>query len=102
MELAQLLIKPAVYARLQKPRMQLSVRQSAEMCGIVMDQPKIEGPSKAKARRRCFLCERSDDKKVSAGCDKCGKSICRIHSVTLCDDCYYLKDTSDVNTTDLV
>jgi len=102
MELAQSLIKPAVYSRLQKPHMQLSVRQSAEMCGIVMDQPKIEGPSKAKARRRCFLCQRSDDKKVSAICDKCEKSICRIHSVTLCDDCYYLKDTSDVNTTDLV
>jgi len=41
--------------------MQLSVRQSVEMCGIVMDQPEIEGPSKAKARRRCFLCQRSDD-----------------------------------------
>ncbi|KAI4799313.1 hypothetical protein KUCAC02_017012, partial [Chaenocephalus aceratus] len=52
-----------------------------EICRVLLQAPLI---SERKSRRQCHFCM---DRRVCSTCCKCGKLICKDHSLSICSPC---------------
>lgn len=101
--LGQTLIEPQMRRRLLEtrlPRELRSVMQRLLKCDDATinenrpstSQPRVPVPdvaSRAKKRRRCYMCPSKNDSKHFTMCNKCNEHVCKVHSATtlLCEKC---------------
>ena len=50
------------------------------------EETEFAGSTKEK-RGRCYLCERSKDRKYASTCSNCRKYLCPVHSSLVCSEC---------------
>ena len=89
-ELGNMLVLPQQERRLRNPRMlQKGVRSALQTLGFSV--PGLQNPSgvsvSTNMRKRCHLCERQRDRKVTTSCSQCQQSTCSEHSHLFCNDC---------------
>lgn len=68
------------------------------VAGPSTDEPGPSGEPPAKAaRRRCYICPSSRDRKVKQFCEKCKKNFCNDHAITsiICSKCRACMNSSD-------
>ncbi|RVE60270.1 hypothetical protein OJAV_G00178960 [Oryzias javanicus] len=68
------------------PRIQAPLGESWMRASLLPPVCQV-GAGEKRKRRRCKFCKSSDDVKTSTTCSKCGKFICRKHTVMNCYPC---------------
>lgn len=86
-ELAFSLAKPQMIGRLQCKFLPKELRTTIKNITNTEEVFPKELPQGSK-RRRCYLCDKSKDRKSGQFCKKCHKCICGEHQITLCTYCY--------------
>ena len=86
-DLANMLVLPQQERRLSNPRMlQKGVKSALQTLGFSV-APQTQSVSTTSMRKRCHLCERQRDRKVSTFCSQCHQATCSEHSQLFCNSC---------------
>ncbi len=48
-------------------------------------------------KKRCYLCERKQDRKTHIICGRCANHVCEKHFHILCDNCLDIEDSVQEN-----
>ena len=86
-ELSTSLMKPLILRRAHQPRLQISVRQAIEACGVNLPAQPNEEREELPSRGRCHLCRLRNQVKVR--CNECQRFVCKEHSERkiVCNSC---------------
>ena len=90
-ELGNQLVEREIHRRERNPQaMQQQVKVAMKALGrnIVPPVRAVTAVTQPQSsRRRCFLCDRSNDKKISNVCAACNNPCCKNHGEFLCNYC---------------
>lgn len=90
-ELGYSLVMPHMQMRSFVPTLQFPIRQAMKLFGVEHRMiPAAQTSTNSGKKRRCSLCPRTEDRKVSRVCSACSKSICPSHSHVqlICEECH--------------
>ncbi|KAK1877869.1 Methionine synthase [Dissostichus eleginoides] len=80
-EVGEMLVTPHIKKRGRLPRSSAAATMVSDLQGAAAGPSLI---SERKSRRQCHFCM---DRRVCSTCCKCGKLICKDHSLSICSPC---------------
>ncbi|KAI4816773.1 hypothetical protein KUCAC02_009084 [Chaenocephalus aceratus] len=80
-EVGEMLVTPHIKKRGRLPRSSAAATMVSDLQGAAAGPSLI---SERKSRRQCHFCM---DRRVCSTCCKCGKFICKDHSLSMCSPC---------------
>jgi hypothetical protein len=57
----------------------------------------LQRPEKSEVRKRCYMCDRKQDRKTQTVCGRCENHVCEEHFHILCDNCLDIEDSAQEN-----